>query len=165
MSNSKIEVKIDKASPFILLSSVLNKPGVGVKICTTLSEHNINIESLNVFSVPGKDKVDILVEVEETDLAEATYFLGRLAKEIQMQGLLYPNVYVEELVTIVLYGGNLAQKKGVAATIFNIFNNRNMNVWAFSANKAGEIRIWVDKKAIEEFPNITKDLSEELNKE
>lgn len=158
------EVKIEKTSPFILLPEVINKPGVGAKICNLLAEHKINIESLNVFSVPGKEKVDVLIEIDEKLLAKASYFLGKLAKDIQTKGLLSPNIYVEELVTIVVYGKNFAQSPGIAAIIFNVFNAYSINVWAFSGVRSNEIRIWVGKEAVSKTPTILKELKKALSK-
>lgn len=159
-----VEIKMEKAAPFILLSSVANKPGIGAKICASLAEHDINIESLHAFSVPGKEKVDILIELSEEYLAEASYFLGRLAKEIQMQGLLYPNIYIEELLTLVISGRDFAKSPGIAAKIFHIFSTCNINIWAFSGTRAGEMRIWVDKNTIDKSTDIFEYIKQELSK-
>ena len=155
------EIRIERASPFILLSSVLNKPGVGANICETLASKNINIESFIVISVPGKDRTDILIGVAEEDLPEATHFLSQIAKDIEAKGLLFPSLYVEDLVTLVIQGIGLQKQTGIAARLMGIFYNYNVNVWAFiatSIEEKAEINVLLERKRLDEHPEIIEEI-------
>lgn len=154
------QVKIESSAPFILLYSVINRPGIGSRICGALAEKNINIESFNVFSAPGKERVDILIEVKEDDLPEASYILREIGKEIQLHGLLQPDIFVEELVTLIVKGPTLHKRSGIAAAIFKIFSKYGVNVWSFLATRTGETRMWVSKEALEKHPEIIEELKD-----
>ncbi len=155
------EIKIERASPFILLSSVLNKPGVGAKICETLASKNINMESFITISAPGKDRADILIGVAEEDLPEATHFLSQIAKDVEAKGLLFPGLYVEELVTLVIRGIGLQKRTGIAAELLSIFSKYNANAWAFiatSIEEKAEINVLLERKHFDEHPEIIEEI-------
>ncbi len=160
-----VEIKIESATPFILLSSVLNKPGIGAKICETLASKNINIKSFITISVPGKDRTDILIEIAEEDLPETTHFLSQIAKDIEATGLLFPGLYIEELITMIIRGFDLQKRAGVAAKLLNIFSKCDVNIWAFIATNTGdkaEVSILLERKSLDKHPEIIEEIKKML---
>lgn len=158
---SSVKIQVESAAPFILLSSVLNKPGIGAKICDALASRGINLESFITVSAPGKERADILIEVADEDLPEANYLLSKVAREIEAKGLLSPGLYVEELVALVIQGPGLEKRAGIAAKIFKIFSKYNVNVWAFTAKRIeeeSEIKALVEKRHLNEHPEIIEEI-------
>lgn len=154
----KIGIKVENSAPFILLSSVVNQPGIGARICSALLKKGINIDSFNVFSAPGKERVDILIELNEKDLPEASYLLRELGKKIQLHRLLQPDLYIEELSALTVKLPAVCSYTLIAEKIFNIFASYAINVWSFITTRAGEIRMWVSKEALDNHPEIIEEL-------
>lgn len=156
-----MEIEIKESAPFILLSSVLNKPGVGAKVCEALASHNINIESLITVSVPGKERTDILIEVAQEDLDEANYLLSEVTEEIEAKGLLSPGINVEELTKLIIKTPKLAEQPGIGAKVFSIFSKHKINVWALVVTSVGdksEMKILVEKQQIQEHPEVISEI-------
>ncbi|MBI4722650.1 MAG: hypothetical protein HY769_06605 [Candidatus Stahlbacteria bacterium] len=160
-----VEVEIETSAPFILLSSVMNKPGIGAKICESLALHNINIESFITVSVPGKERTDILIEVAQEDLDMANYLLSEITKEVEAKGLLSAGINVEELAKVIIRSPNLSKQAGIGAKIFGIFSKYNINVWAFIGTTAGkefEIKVLVEKRQLDKHPEIVDEIKKEM---
>ena len=159
------KVWVEEKTSFILLSSILNQPGIGAEICGVLAEKDINMLSFIQISAPGKERTDVLIEVAEEDLPEASYVLRDVAKKIQARGLLLPNVYEEKLVTVAIRDPKLQPQSGIAAKIFKIFSKYHTNVWAFVTTiigKESEIKILVEKRQLDEHPQIIKEIEKVL---
>lgn len=157
----KVKVWVSQTSPFILLTSVLNRTGIGAEISDILAEKGINIEAFMAFSAPGKERIDILIEVSEEDLPVASYLLESLAKDIQARGILYPGLYVEELASLVVQGPKLYKTPGLVAKIFKLFAKKEINVWSLFATRAGDediIKVWVEKKILSQAPEILEEV-------
>ena len=171
-TQSQVEVAIKASTPFILLSSVLNKPGVGAKICESFALQNINIESFIIVSVPGKERTDILIEVAQEDLEAAHYLLSDITKEVEAKGLLSAGINVEELAKIIIRSPNLLKQAGIGAKLFGIFSKYNINVWALIATTVGkeceikskecEIKVLVAKLQLDEHPEIADEIKKSL---
>lgn len=162
---SPVEIEIKRLAPFILISSVLNKPGVGAKICEVLASHNINIESFITVSVPGKERTDILIEVAQEDLDEANYLLSGVTEEIEAKGLLSPGINVEELTKVVVRGAKLSSQAGVGARVFKVFSKYGINVWALIVTSVGEqseMKVLIEKRQLEEYPQIIDELKKSM---
>ena len=178
-THSPVEVEIKTSAPFILLSSVLNKPGVGAKICESFALHNINIESFITVSVPGKERSDILIEVAHEDLDTANYLLTDITKEVEAKGLFSAGINVEELAKVIIRSPNLFKQAGIGAKLFGIFSKYNINVWALIATTVGkecetvgkeceikgkecEIKVLVEKRQLDEYPEIADEIKKSL---
>lgn len=152
---------MEETAPFILLTSVINRPGIGAEICGILASKNINVESFMGFSAPGKERIDILIEVSKDDLPTASYLLGGIAKDVQARGLLYPGLYVEELATVVLRGPGLNKRPGIISKILELFSRHNVNVWSLITTKAGEeaeVRIWIEQRFLSDYPEALDEI-------
>jgi len=143
------------------LASVINRPGVGAEICGILASKNINVESFMAFSAPGKERLDILIEVSKADLPVASYLLGGIAKDVQARGLLYPGLYVEDIATVVIRGPGLGKRAGVISKVLDLFSRHNVNVWSLLTTRAGEeaeLRAWVEQRFLSEYPEALEEI-------
>jgi len=161
MYKESVKVWAEEAAPFILLTSVLNQPGIGAKVCKILAEKSINVESFMTFSAPGKERVDILIEVSKEDLHTANYLLSEITKDIQAKGLLNPDLYVERLATVVIRGAGLHKRAGVILKVLELFSKHKVNVWSLITTKGieeDEIKVWIDGRFLSEYPEALEEI-------
>jgi acetolactate synthase small subunit len=159
--DGKAEIEITERAPFILISSVLNKPGVGATICEALASHDINIESFVVVSVPGKERTDILLEVSRNAVEEANHLLSEITSEVAATGLLSPGINVEKLTKMIIRTPGVRQQPGMGAKMLRIFQKYDVNVWALIVTGIGnrsEIKALIESRSLADHPEIVPEI-------
>ncbi len=127
-NNNEPEVRgiaLDKDQIQISVKNVPDKPGTASKICSTLAEKNISLDTIVQSERKHKDKTkDISFTLKKNDRSEAKYALKELIENWQGSKL----EEGESIVRISAVGSGMPFTKGTAGKIFRALANQKINI-------------------------------------
>lgn len=117
-------VAIDKDQASVAIINVPDKPGIAGTIMQALASQNIVIDMIMQAFHPTMGKNSITFTVHQDDLEQTIAGLNRIKSELGASEVLSD----PDIAKVSLIGAGLAGQPGVAAKVFNILGQNNINI-------------------------------------
>lgn len=124
---SSITHDTDEAKITIL--DVPDRPGIAAKVFRTLADANINIDII-IQNVSEKGTTDISFTVSKDDLNKTKIEVEKVVEELGARGMTYD----ENTAKISLVGAGMKTHPGVAADMFSVLAENNINIEMISTS-------------------------------
>ncbi|MDO8886239.1 aspartate kinase [Candidatus Oleimmundimicrobium sp.] len=124
---SGITHDIDEAKITIL--GVPDRPGIAAKVFRVLADANVNVDMI-IQNVSEKGCTDISFTVVKNDLAKAKDVVDKVAVELKARG----TACDEGIAKISLIGAGMRTHPGVAADMFSVLAENNVNIEMISTS-------------------------------
>jgi len=130
VKNSVSGVALDKNQVKIALLEVPDIPGMAGKLFTAIAEQGYTVDMI-IQSVHGKETNDIAFTISRDDLEGVEKIARKVASEIGCKGVLID----ENIAKVSIVGAGMVGRPGVAATMFNVLGNNNINIHMISTSE------------------------------
>lgn len=107
----------------VTLSGVPDKPGIAALVFGSLAKQNVNVDMI-LQNVSEKGFTDISFTVEKDDLNSASTVMEKVVKELAAKGYDIDT----EIAKISLIGAGMKSHLGVAAKMFKVLADNNINI-------------------------------------
>jgi len=130
----------------ISLFDVPDRPGIAKTVFKALAQENINVDMI-IQSTMRNDLNDISFTVTESDLVKAVNIMEKIKGEVDASGISFD----ANVSKISIVGTGMVSKAGVAATMFEVLADAEVNIQMISTS---EVKIsciigaWDTEKAI-----------------
>jgi aspartokinase len=153
MSEFNVTSRTDIAK--ITLNSAPDRPGIGAQIFGALWSYDINVELVSSAPAP-KGRADVTLVVGKTQLNPAILKLKKIKEELDAKDLT-----VDQGVAIVTVSHpKLSKTPGVAAKVFSLLSQANINVEAISSSTTSIACVIREKEEQKALEALRKGLSE-----
>ena len=115
----------------ITLIGVRDKPGIAAKIFSSLSKNNINVDMI-VQNISESDKTtNITFTILKEDLPNAEKIMNELKTDVTYESILIDS----NIAKISIIGIGMRSNAGVAAKMFNVLSENNINIDVISTSE------------------------------
>lgn len=145
MSEFNVISRTDVAK--VILNSAPDRPGIGAQIFGALWSYDINVELVSSAPAPA-GKADITLVVGKDHLNPAILKLKKMKEELDARDLTVD----QDIAIVTVSHPNLSRTPGIAAKIFSLLSQADINVEAISSSTtsiACVIREKEGQKAVE----------------
>jgi len=133
-------VTSDKNQAKITIVGVPDRPGIAAEIFGELAKQNINVDMV-IQNVGLQDKTDLSFTVQKTDLLRAMDICNQVCAKIGADRV----VSDENIGKVSIVGVGMKSHAGVAAKMFQILANNNINIQMISTSEI-KISCLIDEK-------------------
>jgi aspartate kinase len=123
-------VTYDPHAARICLVGVPDRPGVAFGIFVALSHHNVNVDMI-VQSANRDNVTDMCFTVSRGDLAIALETAHEVARELGAEDVTYD----DHVAKVSVVGAGMADRPGVAATLFEALAHQKVNILMISTSE------------------------------
>ncbi len=123
-------IAYDESTAKIAIKQVPDKPGVAAEIFSTLAQKSINVDMI-IQSIAGNQTNDIAFTVNEDDLIETIAICEQISKKLGGGTV----VSDKNVVKISIVGSGMISTPGVAAKMFSILAEENINIELISTSE------------------------------
>jgi len=127
MSEFDVTSRSDVAK--ITLNSAPDRPGIGAQIFGALWSYNINVELVSSAPAP-EGKADVTLVVGKDHLNPAILKLKKIKEELDAKDLIID----QDVAIVTVSHPKLSRTPGVAAKVFSLLSQANINVEAISSS-------------------------------
>jgi aspartate kinase len=127
MSEFDVTSRTDVAK--ITLNSAPDRPGIGAQIFGALWSYNINVELVSSAPAP-EGKADVTLVVGKDHLNPAILKLKKIKEELDAKDLIID----QDVAIVTVSHPKLSRTPGVAAKVFSLLSQANINVEAISSS-------------------------------
>jgi aspartate kinase len=113
----------------ITILDVPDRPGIAAKVFQTLADANINIDII-IQNVSEKGTTDISFTVSKDDLNKTKIEVEKVVEELGARGMTYD----DNIAKISLVGAGMKTHPGVAADMFSVLAENNINIEMISTS-------------------------------
>lgn len=136
-------ISYNKDEARITLVNVPDKPGVAAKLFGEISNGNIVVDM--IIQNSSKDgSTDLTFTVPRTDLKKALLLVNNVAKELEVQTVLYD----ENVAKVSIVGLGMRSHSGVAAKMFDVLGKAGINILMISTSEI-KVSCAIDEKYTE----------------
>jgi len=126
-------IACDKSEARVMLVSVRDRPGVVAEIFSELAKEHISVDM--IIQNAAKDaagRTDVTFTVPKTDLDKVRPIIERLAERVGAEG---GGLYDDSIAKVSIVGLGMRSHAGVAARMFEILAEENINIQAISTSE------------------------------
>lgn len=135
-----------------------DKPGIAAKIFAEISQENVNVDII-IQNLGNHGKNDISFTVPSSDFEKAKEISERLTKELNAEKVIADG----EIGKVAVVGVGMKSNPGVAAKMFKVFADANINIEMISTSEI-KIACIIKESDIEKAVQVLHD-SFELSKD
>ncbi|MFT3742357.1 MAG: aspartate kinase [Gammaproteobacteria bacterium] len=137
-------IAFDRNQAKLTLLGIPDRPGIASHILTTVSNHNIDVDTI-VQNVPGPEKtIDFSFTVQRDDYKQTYALMEKAAETLQAQGLLGD----ARIAKLSLVGVGMRSHPGVASKMFETLASEGINIQLISTSEI-KISVIIDEKYLE----------------
>lgn len=122
-------ITYDVAEAKVTISRVPDRPGIAARVFKALADGHINVDMI-LQNVSEKDFTDISFTVSKEDLRRTEEVVDKIVKELDAKGFTCD----EGIAKISLIGAGMRTHPGVAADMFGVMAERNINIEMISTS-------------------------------
>jgi aspartate kinase len=119
----------DTSEAKITISQVADRPGVAASLFRALADESVNVDMI-VQNVSTAGHTDISFTVPRDDLQRALMVMEKVAAEIEASGVTHD----AGVARVTLVGAGMKTNPGVAAKMFEVLSNENVNIEMISTS-------------------------------
>ena len=125
-------VAYDKNESRVIVIGLEDRPGVVADLFGKIAEKNVSVDMIIQNATTfGEKRADVTFTVTSTDLQRAKPFIEEIAKSLGASEVRYD----EDIVKVSIVGLGMRSHAGVAAKMFRLLANENINIQAISTSE------------------------------
>ncbi len=125
-------VAYDKSESRVNVIGLDDKPGVVADLFSALAEKNVSVDMIIQNATTGvADRADVTFTLPTTDLVRARPFIEEIGKQLGATEIRFD----DDVVKVSIVGLGMRSHAGIAAKMFKILANENINIQAISTSE------------------------------